>query len=271
MFARELHTKHGSIVKMVRAGRAKENLTTRTEKHFKLPTTAAVKAWLDAVRARRGTAKYLACRFILEVGARREETELLEVDQWPTSEAIREAYSARSEHVFMDLYLTKGDRPRSVKVPLAFAERVRVWIDEKRSTYAYRHFQNTKKRTKRLFLSDAVGAHGAPISAQTIYRCFHEVNPRPEGWSPHKGRHAFACFFVLHALETEAKPAGGVAAKGADWIMSRGDFWLRLLRAQFGHVSEDTTHIYLRWLATAFGLAELASGWHRYLEGDADE
>ena len=92
------------------------------------------------------------------------------------------------------------------------------------------------------------------------------MNPRPKLWSRRR-RHAFACFFVLHALSAEAQPDGGLSAKGAGWVMNRGDFWLRLLRTQFGHMSEETTQIYLRWLRSACGLTELASGWHRLLEG----
>ncbi len=148
---------------------------------------------------------------------------------------------------------------------------MRQWIDEKPSTYAYRYQAKHQKRTNALFLSDVPTAFGNPVSAQTRYRCFAEVKPHPKLWSPHKGRHAFACFFVLHAPLAEALPDGGLSAKGADWVMHRGDFWLRLLRTQFGHMSEDTTQIYLRWLRSACGLTELASGWHRLLEGSQDD
>jgi integrase len=270
MFFRTVRTKFGAAQVMVRAGRAKENLTTKTEKQFKLPKATAVKAWLDAVKRQRGYAKYLVCRMILEVGARRKEVEALEVHQWPSAAAIEEAYLLAQESVPMDLVETKGGRPRTVWVPLEYAGRVREWIDEKRSTYAYRYQVEHKKPTYRLFLSDAPGAHGNPVSVQTIYRCFSQVNPRPKLWSPHKGRHAFACFFVLHALSVEAQADGGLSAKGASWVMNRGDFWLRLLRKQFGHMSEETTEVYLRWLRSACGLTELASGWHRFLEGSDD-
>jgi hypothetical protein len=55
----------------------------------------------------------------------------------------------------------------------------------------------------------------------------------------------------------------------ADWVSNRGEFWLKLLQRQFGHVSTATTEEYLRWLVFASSLAELASGWHSFLEGDA--
>lgn len=271
LIPKTLRTKSGPQQLWVRAGRAKENLTRKTEVQFVLPKPEDVKAWLEAVKLRRGYAKYLACRLILEVGARRKEVAALQVNQWPTAEAIESANSLVRESVPMDLLETKGGRPRTVWVPLEYARRVREWIDEKRPTYAYRHFKQHGERTDALFLSDRPGADGWPLSPQTIYRCFAEVEPRPKLWSPHKGRHAFACFFVLHALSTESKPNGGLLAMGADWVMHRGTYWLRVLQNQFGHVSEDTTQIYLRWLRTACGMADLASGWHRFLEGDLDD
>jgi integrase len=166
----------------------------------------------------------------------------------------------------MDLFETKGGKPRTVWVPLAYASRVRDWIDGRRITYARKYFLKFGSRTERLFLGDHPAAHGNPLSAQTIYRVFAEVGPRPDGWSPHKGRHTFACFYVLNALALEAGK-DGIAAKGADWVNDRGKIWLKFLQKQFGHVDERTTDRYLRWLIHASALAHLSMGWHRFLEG----
>ena len=43
-----------------------------------------------------------------------------------------------------------------------------------------------------------------------------------------------------------------------------------MLQRQFGHVDETTTQIYLKWLATAVGLAVMANGWHRFLADDEE-
>ena|GEM_PF-3639520 len=267
-FARSL----GGERKMVRAGRAKESATPRAVARFVLPTAEEVRDWLARVRVKKGNVKYLAARLILEVGPRRMEVEALEVDQWPSAQAIREAEQASQATVPMDLYVTKGARPRTVDVPIRFAQCVREWIDEKWDTYAYRHFVKSgrRTRTRRLFLSDHPNAHGRPISEMTIYRIFKEVEPRPKLWSPHKGRHVFACFFVLNALELEARPYGGLDAMGFGWVQNRGEFWLKILRDQFGHISKSTTEIYLRWLVSSCALAEMSSGWHRFLEGDGE-
>ena len=173
MFFRTVRTKFGAAQVMVRAGRAKENLTTKTEKQFKLPKATAVKVWLDAVKLQRGYAKYLGCRMILEVGARRKEVEALQVHQWPSAAAIEEAYLLAREFVPMDLVETKGGRPRTVWVPLEYARRVREWIDEKRSTYAYRYQAKHKKPTNGLFLSDVPTAYGNPSARRPSTAASH--------------------------------------------------------------------------------------------------
>jgi hypothetical protein len=257
--------------RLVRAGRAKEDLMSRSAPRFTLPTPAEVRDWLQAVRRQRGHTKYLACKLIMETGARRMEVEALDVSQWPEADRIELARSRSQVSVTMRLVVTKGGRPRTIRMPLGFAKEVRDWIDTKRSTHAYRHLKYHKEETSRLFLSDHPTAHGNPVSAQTIYRCFAGVNPHPRGWSPHKGRHAFACFWTLQALSLEAKPHGGLMQMGADWVMSHGEYLLQSLQHQFGHQSEETTEIYLQWLVTACGLAELATGWHQFLEGGSND
>ena len=74
---------------------------------------------------------------------------------------------------------------------------------------------------------------------------------------------------MLYALENEAKAADKtVMAMGVDWIRDRGQHWLDLLRRQFGHVSTETTELYLRWIVTSVGLSQLAAGWHEFLNSE---
>lgn len=53
----------------------------------------------------------------------------------------------------------------------------------------------------------------------------------------------------------------------ADWVMNRGEFWLKSLQRQFGHMSSDTTEKYLHWLVHACGITDMAAGWHQFLDG----
>jgi integrase len=170
----------------------------------------------------------------------------------------------------MSVSVTKGGRPRTVQIPLSLARELRNWTDTRRLTLVRRFQLRTKQSpSDRLFLSDARGHEGTPIQGHTLYRVFKGVAPRPLKWHPHFGRHTFACFYLLHALEADARSASrSYAELGPDWVQSRGQFWLDTLRRQLGHASEASTDLYLRWLATATGIAELAGGWHRFLSDD---
>jgi integrase len=266
LIKRSAHKGLNHAPKVVRVGRAKEDTISLDTGSFVLPTPEEIREWLAAVGRKRGRSKKLACKFIMHTGVRRMELEALTVEQWPQAKSILYMRSRGLGFVPMRLVTTKGGRPRTIKVPLDLADEVRKWIDSKRRTHAYRYFKFHKKETKRLFLSDHPAGHGRPISAQTIYRCFSEVSPRPRGWSPHKGRHTFACLWILHALSHDAMALGGMAAMPADWIMNRGEFWLKSLQRQFGHMSSDTTEKYLHWLTHASGIAEIAAGYHQLLD-----
>lgn len=256
----------------VRPGRLKEAYAESKIDAFNLPAPSEVREWLQAVHKQRGTAKYFACRFILETGVRIGEVEHFPASDWPKAEKIEEAAYRGDFFVAADLrHGTKGGRPRTIRVPIDLARAVRAWIDGPRNKYVFQFFKRDGKRTDLLFVSDATGYAGIPIRRHTIGDCFSEVNPRPKVWSPHKGRHAFACFFVLHALEAEARAhRSTVAVMGLEWVHTRGQEWLRMLQRQFGHADENTTQIYLRWLKTAVNLAEMASGWSQYLLGGQD-
>jgi integrase len=263
----------------VRAGRRKQCRSSHLMTALMLPRIPEVRKWLLAVRQTRGYAKYLACRFILEAGPRRKEVEAITADCWPSNAVLDELQLRDMPLAPVRLLETKGGRPRTIQVPLAFAQEVRDWIDGRRLQFAVAFYKRSGRRTDRLFLSDRRNFEGIPLSAQTIYDCFHEVAPKPARWSPHFGRHTHACLFLLQMLEAEAKVLNANTASecskgsrlgtmGPDWINSRGNYWMNILRRQLGHVSEETTETYLRWLVTATQTATLASGWHTYLSCD---
>lgn len=255
-----------------RTGRLKDHGARKRIETFVLPRPEEVRDWLRALRRQRGYAKYLACSFILEVGARVAEVEKLEVATWPKSEAIEAAISNGDVSVPMTLiHGVKNGTPRTVQVPVRHALAVRTWIDGPRKNYTFALHKRTRETTTVLFISDRAGWAGTSIKRHTILDCFKEITPRPRGWHTHKGRHAFACFFILHALEIEARLCGStVAGMGVNWIYGRGSEWLRILQRQFGHTDETTTNTYLRWLVTASGLAEAANGWHSFLNSDQE-
>ncbi len=250
----------------VRAGRAKPSTTEQIARVVMLPTVDQVREWLHSLRKKRGYAKALACRMIVEVGLRRMEVSGLSIEMFPSLEALEELRRRGHPSAPLRVAITKGGRPRTVQIPIQFAEELRTWIDTRRMVLALRFKRRTGNMpSNALFLSDSAGFEGVPLTGHTIYKAF-KSDPRPVTWHPHFGRHAFACFYVLGALKLDAAAAGGsIADQGADWLQLRGRFWLDMLRRQLGHVSEETTDLYLRWLATATSVASMANGWHEYL------
>ncbi|MBO1905302.1 tyrosine-type recombinase/integrase [Microvirga sp. 3-52] len=249
-----------------RVGRIKTSKSASVAIVAQLPKPEAVRDWLAAVRAKRGYAKHMACRFILESGARREETVSLNQGQIPSMEELRALKSDGRQAGAVTLTHTKGGRPRTIQVNIDFLIELREWIDGRRMKLRMLWTKRTRTPASHLlFLSDARDHEGTPISAETLYKCFRDVKPRPPRWHPHFGRHTYACFTVLYTLEHEAKAAGRTMS--ADWVMMRGSWCMKTLQQQLGHLSETTTDLYLRWLVTAAGIAEVAQGWHEFLAG----
>jgi len=238
-----------------------------------VPQPAEVRDWLLLVREVRGISKYLASKFILETGTRLEETISLDASQIPSAEAIADLRSRGRTAGYIDLVKTKGGRPRTIQVSLSFLEELRNWIDGRRLTLLLRYHKRTGKRpSDRLFVSDATGFEGIPIARHTLYDVFHEVRPAPAKWHPHFGRHTYACHWMFAALNLDAaSERKSLRELGIEWIFARGGVYLRLLSKQLGHLDEMTTEIYLRWLATAVGIEEVAENWHRFLSSDADQ
>lgn len=262
----------GKAIVRMRPGRLKQSKTKEVEKIGYLPRPEDTTRWLAAVRQKKGTAKYLNARFLLESGARKEEGAAITEDQIPRKDRLLALMQAGQETAPISLVKTKGSRPRTISIPISFAFELRDWLDGKwlrlRMLYSKRE---GKAPPPQVFLSDAKGYEGTPIAGYTIYECFCSVSPRPARWSPHLARHAFVCFRLLFAMEYEAKALGStLSLLGADWVFAKGLWHLKLLQKQLGHVDESTTELYLTWLSTAAGTVKAAQSWHHFLETELD-
>jgi integrase len=274
---RPLHTGRSSVVQTIRSvtrgGRAKTSRSAPVGTVSLLPSPEVIIDWLSAVREQRGEGKYFAAKFILETGTRLFETVAITNEQIPSAEKIAELRREGANTGAVEIYVTKGGRPRTILVPLAFLEELRRWIDGRRLRLLFRWSKRTRGRSpEQLFVSDAPGHEGTPISASTLYLVFKKVRPRPAKWHPHFARHVYACLWTLRALTADASADGRtLRSLGVDWIYARGTMHLRLLRDQLGHLDERTTEMYLRWIATAAGLQQISESWHEMLSGEEDE
>jgi site-specific recombinase XerD len=243
-------------------------------KRLRLPTNEEILRWLAEVRTKHGRARYLACKHILQTGCRLEETALIREVQLPDPATIDLDMPAR-----MDIcYGTKGYRDPSdpdqvgKKRTLRFNRTFLVELHNYRQLgrkAALKRFADANpnaRKPARLFLDDVTGK---PLSKQAIYRAWHNCKNLPfPGFSPHLGRHAFACFELLRLVNDEVRLIGKTLAD-----MPRTQMLPRLenlisiyLMPVMGHIDEQTTELYLEWLADHLWLPEHRMAWTNYLE-----
>ncbi|QRM34788.1 hypothetical protein [Microvirga sp. VF16] len=254
-----------------RAGRVRERI-----ERLRIPTVAEIDTWLAEVEAKRGKTKALACKTILETGMRLEEVALLRAAQVPDPGTILPGYPAR-----MDIcYGTKGSRQvgdpdkKGKQRLLRFGVDFLHTLDDYRrlrrakAVAAFRRNNPGKRPSDILFLSESTGE---PLTKKMIYDAWTRAEKLPfPGWSPHAGRHAFACLLLLRLIHEEGERIGQSAATLPRSVMitQAMDLVQMYVRPILGHVSEQTTARYLEWVADHFMVAEHRAAWAHYLEGN---
>jgi integrase len=258
-------------------------------KVLRLPTFDETDRWLEAVRLQRGATKALVCELILETAIRRSEAAEWRVDTLPLDPA---QWHIVGENVQVTIkYGAKGSKyrdenseehgpPRAIFIPLAFAYRLHEYRETRRLTALAKWVkagatQAERARRRRelpvhLFLSEY---SGVPVSRGAIYEAWTEVANQPfKGWSPHGGRHLWACRKLLSGLERNARIAGRLLdAMPGDWVTGQSQTDLDIIiRPQLGHVDRETTLRYLQWVHEAAVLPGIADKYLRLLEETVD-
>jgi integrase len=244
-----------------------------------MPTPFELNDWLHDVRLRRGEAKWQLIRFLLCTGCRSMEVEALKARQIPSQAEIDKARAGYQESIEIDLVVTKGRKPRTIRPPITAVQRLRSHLDSlKRRTHSHRWNINFKRPSvaaseEPCFLSDRNDHFGRPITKSSIYKVFKQVPLRRKlstgtyvalnGMSTHKTRHIFACCFLLQFLLDDCAASG--RAPQWDYAMQRGTAALKLLRRELGHVNEKTTEIYLRWVMSVINIPNVYEQLHEIL------
>jgi integrase len=235
---------------------------------LRIPQPQEINRWLNYVQLKRGRTKALMCELIMATGIREQECA-----QWRTFTLPADNTKWGSEDVYVTVmieYGAKGEKRRNargdevgpsrhISVPIALAERLREYAGARRTKsrqiYVNAAENSTERRKRqleredRLFLAEY---DGRPISADTIYKAW-AIMPEEYmpflGWSPHGGRHYWACMALWNSfMEREALLAEGMVPT-SDWVTAGANSDLRLLiQPQLGHVNEKTTQAYLVWL-----------------------
>ena len=251
---------------LVREGKA------RKETHvLQMPTDVQVRNWLTRVDKRYGTTVDLMCQTVLLTAMRREEVVCLRKDTLPLDPsdwiiANPTAPEDEQEVRIAIRYGTKGpdygrnhgDKigpSREILIPLSLA---RKWHDyrQKERSFAFakwmRGYKGESARRSRagdsvhLFLRDS---DGASFKGFELYDAWTGVELPLKGWSPHKGRHWWACSILWRELKKYENIGQLSNETAAALIENSALSIIRLqIQPQLGHASAETTMIYLRWI-----------------------
>ncbi len=256
---------HGGKKVRVRAGKVR--VKTKT---LHMPTRAAVEAWLERIRDRFGETLALICETVLRTAMRREEVVCLRLDtlpkrreHWKISNPLAPP-EKQQVHITLN-YGTKGTNygtdhgdkigpDRDILIPLGLALK---W-DEYRRKSRNRAFANRMKGIKGAarndIANDAVHLFlreddGMRFTGPSLYSAWVSVELPVAGWSPHKGRHWWACSALWRELKKQKDPNFLGNETAAALIESMALSVIRLqIQPQLGHASIETTMIYLHWV-----------------------
>jgi len=242
--------------------------------HLRLPTAGEIGRWLAEVKARRGPTKALACRMILETGMRLEETVLVRVDQIPDPDKVEPGKPARMEICFG----TKGSREpgdpakvgkrRTLRFAVTYLQEIASYASLRRAKAAalFRAGHPGEPVPPQLFLSENTGE---AITAAALYKAWHACGSLPyPGFSPHIGRHTFACLMLLRLLRDEmATMQHALNEVPRSMLLDHARNLVgNYIRPVLGHVSEETTERYLGWVADHVWVSENRAAWAAYLD-----
>jgi integrase len=246
---------HRSFVSIdVRVG----HLDVVPERELILPTPNELTAWLGGLRL--GTpVKALMAETIVSSGMRISEVNSMEVHTLPARRQWRVV--AGRVFFFIDLGV-KGRktsptssvavRGRTVSLPIEVAEKIEAYRSGPRELQVRRWIRDAKTKQEqarraslkpsRLWLSEF---SNKPFANQQLRRVWSRGAEHIPGWSPHQGRKYYSVEWLVSSARLQASAVRGPVDLG--WI----DQILRnqidtFLRPTLGHLSIDTTNLYIR-------------------------
>lgn len=249
---------------VVRDGRLKPRPRALT-----LPTKQQAIEWLDKAKDLHGLAFGLMSWSILRTGIRREETVCLRVDSLPLDPSDWEVVNPTQPPHLQEVVIkvewgckgqtlatcpeTGDERKagRSIRVPRMLALEWHRYRQKDRVKAVAKRLAGLKGKEREkvaaslvhLFLRDD---NGQRWTGKAFYDAWASV-PRefPGEWHPHTGRHWWACMTLWD--EVQRLDAEGLGKENLLSIITTR------IQPQLGHVSEETTMLYLRWVTNQLG------------------
>lgn len=245
---------------IVRAGKVRPKPT-----QLRIPTDQEIAAWRSSVALLHGPVNHLIVDLILATGIRREEAA-----QWRFATLPVDKASWRIRGGFVTVTIehgTKGAKytgangeevgpSRNIDMPLALAERLHDYRALQRPALAAKYVRAASSIAVRRARAKEVASYlflstysGKPVTGAALYRAWTKTYANPfAGWSPHAGRHYWAC----KTLMSRTGQLWKAAPEHYDLTASATDVMLLHIQPQLGHVNSSTTQIYLNWLERTF-------------------
>lgn len=263
-----------------------------------LPPDEWVAAWIRRVKARPelGATEELIADLILHTAIRVGEAACWRMDTLPEDPAlwvitnptqpvedqlvqVELKYGTKGPDLAVDEYGDKIGKPEFIKMPLRLAKKIHSYRTNTRPKaiqIALRGAGNVAQSRKllaqkvHLFINPLSGERYTVAQIQYFWKLAKGENC-PYDWSPHMGRHYWACKKLDRSMDTHAqlieslvKSPGismqsGLRAALKDTAMT---VLVMEIQPQLRHADSKTTNTYLRWLFSSKGIAmNFTEGW----------
>lgn len=264
--------------KTIEARKGKVKVNKRT---LAFPPDEEIKAWQQRIYGETGVGmtQGLMVEHILNTAIRREELACWRVDtlpldpkQWRVTNpsqpeevqqiALEIRYGTKGREFYIDEFGDKVGPQGTIHVPLWLAKRIHAYRNKdrllalKQVTKGVRDLAKVRRiheQSVHLYLNPKTGTR---YTGAQIYEFWTKVEG-PEHWSPHMGRHWWACQYLWQKMQEHValiKQLQGIANPDADHPLVHAlrdtvptVIQLEIL-PQLRHVSAATTEIYLLWL-----------------------
>jgi hypothetical protein len=256
----------------VRKGKARKK-----KRHLRMPKDDQVRGWLDSVYQHAGATRGLMCETVLLTAMRRNEVACMRVDTLPENPEEWHLSNSDAPRVEQRVLVTirlgtkgptygtdHGDKigpERDIWMPLDLAERLQFRMTTRVSALrAYvagaKTVEGKRKRIRdsvHLFLNEETGER---LSAKALYHAWTSVKLPFDGWSPHLGRHWWACSVLWREIKKhELLHSLGIDVSAA-LLESTALSIIRLqIQPQLGHAHDSTCFVYLQWVADMLGVS----------------
>ncbi|AZE50432.1 hypothetical protein C4K04_4777 [Pseudomonas chlororaphis] len=275
-----LHNSFGYEFKTVatRQGKLRES-----KRHLGFPSTEEIAAWYTRLSRRpvRGITEALIAELILETAIRREEAACWRIDTLPLAPAdwriVNPQAALEHQVVLVDLrFGTKGKEygrdhddkigpTGTIRLPLLLARKLHLYRETQRAkslALAVRRGRTVveqkriRDETVHLFLKPRTGTR---YTGDNIYEFWRSAAP-PKGWSPHRARDYWACTLLWRRMERQRELLEMALKTKIDAIVLQAlqsnvlSIIQLEIQPQLRHASQETTMIYLQWVADQLGI-----------------